>query len=151
MVAVRLSSSSGLPNRYGAIPLAFPATIELEGLVALSDTLVCHRRHDLYTVVEEKKLLLTGAEAEVGAHLEWWRRTTVNRVYEAFEFVKGTKVERFGEKSYFYRKSNGLPSAESDDDLDPDENGEMRAHGFGELVITALTSLTQSWSVTKEC
>jgi hypothetical protein len=43
MVAARLSPS-GLPNRYGAIPFAFPAAIELDGLGALSDALVCRRR-----------------------------------------------------------------------------------------------------------
>jgi hypothetical protein len=37
MVAARLSPS-GLANRYGAIPFAFPAAVELEGLGALSDS-----------------------------------------------------------------------------------------------------------------
>ena len=64
MVATRLSLS-GLANRYGAIPFTFPATIELEGLSALSDALVYHRRHDKYAVVSEKRLLLTGTGAEV--------------------------------------------------------------------------------------
>jgi hypothetical protein len=59
MVAARLSPS-GLTNRYGAIPFAFPAAIELEGLGALSDALVCRRRHDKFAVVSEKKLLLNG-------------------------------------------------------------------------------------------
>jgi hypothetical protein len=135
MVAARLSPS-GLPNRYGAIPFAFPAAIELGGLGALSDALVCRRRHDRYAVVAEKRLLLTGTEMEVNAYLDQWRKTAVNRVCEAFELVKEAEVERFGEKSYFYRKSHGLPPAESDDDPDPDpgsdENGEVRAHGFEE-------------------
>ena len=68
----------------------------------------------------------------MGAYLEQWRRAAVNRVCEAFELVKKAEVKRFGEKSYFYRKSHGLPPAESDDDPDPDPgtggNGEMRAH-----------------------
>ena len=68
MVAARLSPS-GLANRYGAIPFAFPAAIELEGLSALSDALVCRRRHDKYAVVSEKKLLLTGAKADVDLYL----------------------------------------------------------------------------------
>jgi hypothetical protein len=131
MVAAPLSPS-GLPNRYGAIPFVFPAATELEGLSALSDALVCRRRHDRHAVEEEKRLLLTGTEAEVGAYLEQWRRAAVNRVCEAFELVKKAEVKRFGEKSYFYRKSHGLPPAESDDDPDPDPgtggNGEMRAH-----------------------
>jgi hypothetical protein len=60
----------------------------------------------------------------------------VNRVYKIFELVKETEIERFREKSYFYRKSHGLPLTESNDDLNPDldlnKNGEMRAHDFEE-------------------
>ena len=66
MVAARLSPP-GRANRYGAIPSAFPAAIELEGHGTLSDTLACRRRrhHDMYTVGSEKKLLLTGVKADV--------------------------------------------------------------------------------------
>jgi hypothetical protein len=110
MIAARLSPS-GLPNRYGAIPFAFPAAVELDGLGALSNALVCRRRHDKYAVVSEKKLLLTGAKAEVDSYLEGWRRLAVNRVCEAFELVKEAEMEMFGEKSYFYRKMNGLSPA----------------------------------------
>lgn len=63
-------SPRGLPNRYGAIQFAFPAAVELDGLGALSDALVYRWRHDRYTVVAEKRLLLTDAEAEVGAYPE---------------------------------------------------------------------------------
>ena len=50
LVATRLSPS-GLPNRYRAIPFTFPATIELERLGALSNVLVCRRRHDKVSVI----------------------------------------------------------------------------------------------------
>jgi hypothetical protein len=56
MVAARLSPPDPA-NRYGAIPFAFPATIELKGLSALSNALVCRRRHGKYAVVSEKRLL----------------------------------------------------------------------------------------------
>jgi len=49
---------------------------------------------------------------------ENWRKVTVNRVCEAFELIKEAEMERFDEKSYFYRKMNGLSPADSDDDLD---------------------------------
>jgi hypothetical protein len=130
IVAARLSPS-GLANRYGAIPFAFPAAIGLEGLGALSDALVCHRRYNNYAVVSEKRLLLTGAKADVDSYLEKWRRVAVNRVCEAFELVKETEMERFGEKSYFYRKKNGLSPADSDDDPDLDDD-DVRAYGFEE-------------------
>jgi hypothetical protein len=129
---------SGLPNHHGAIPFIFPTASELGGFGALSDVLVCRRRHDRYAVITEKRLPPTGAEAEVGTYLEQWRRTAVNRVCKAFELVKEAEVERSRKKLYFYRKSHGLPPAEYDDDPDPvpdpnlDGNGEVRAHGFEE-------------------
>jgi hypothetical protein len=55
------TGSSSLAHSYRAIPFAFPVVIELGGFGALSDALVCRRRHDKYTVVSEKKPLLTGA------------------------------------------------------------------------------------------
>ena len=118
MVAAR-PSPSGLANRHGAIPFAFPAAVKLEGLSALSVALAYRRRHDKYAVVSEKKLLLTGAKADVDSYLGKWRKTAVNRVCEAFELVKEAEMEKFGEKSYFYCKTNGLPSADSDNDPDP--------------------------------
>ena len=130
MVAARLSPS-GLANCYGAILFAFPAAIELEGLSTLSDALVCRRRHDRYAVVSEKRLLLTGTGPEVDSYLEKWRKVAMNRVCEAFELVKEAEMERFGEKSYFYRKMNGLSPADSDDDPDL-VSDDVHAHGFEE-------------------
>ena len=81
--------------------------------------------------MSEKKLLLTGSRAEVDSYFKKWRKVAVNRVCEAFEIVKETEMERFGEKSYFYRKMNGLSPADSDDD--PGLVGDdVRAHGFEE-------------------
>jgi hypothetical protein len=37
----------------------------------------------------------------------------------AFELVKEAEMKKFGEKSYFYCKANGLPPVGADDDLDP--------------------------------
>ena len=96
MVAARLSPS-GLASCYRAIPFAFPAAIELESLNVLSDALVCHRRHDRYAVVSEKKLFLTGAKADVDSYLERWRKAVVSRVYKAFELFNEAEVEKFGE------------------------------------------------------
>lgn len=80
---------------------------------------------------QKKKPLLTGAKAEVDAYLEEWRKAAANHVCEAFELVKAAERERFGEKSYFYRKASGLPSADLDED--PDSAGEeVFAHGFEE-------------------
>jgi len=128
MVATRLSPS-GLANHYGAIPFAFPAAVALHGLGDLSDALVCRQRHDAFAVVWEKRLLLTGAKTDVDTFLEKWRKTAVNRVCEGFEVVKRAEMKIFGAKSYFYRKANNLPPADSDDDPNPDDD---QAYGFEE-------------------
>ena len=88
------TGSSSLAHSYRAIPFAFPVVIELGGLGALSDALVCHRRHDRHTVASEKKLLLTGAKADVDSYLRKWRKMVVNRVCEAFELVKEAEMEK---------------------------------------------------------
>jgi hypothetical protein len=41
-------------------------------------------------------------------------------------------MEKFGEKSYFYRKTNGLPPAESDNNPDSTDKDKARAHSFEE-------------------
>ena len=51
---------------------------------------------------------------------------------EAFECVKELEMRKFGDKSYFYRKANGLPSADAGDDPGPDPVDGPRAHGFEE-------------------
>ena len=84
-------------------------------------------RHDKYAVEAEKRLLLAGAKADVDAYLDRWRKAAVNRVCEAFELIKEAEMEKFGEKSYFYRKANGLPPADADDPVN-----DTRAHGFEE-------------------
>jgi hypothetical protein len=82
-------------------------------------------------VISEKKFLLTGSKIEMDSYLEKWRKITVNRVYEAFELVKETEMEKFSEKSYFYRKINDLSLIDSDDN--PDLVGDdIYVHNFEE-------------------
>jgi hypothetical protein len=42
-------------------------------------------------------------------------------------------MEKFSKKSYFYRKTNGLPPAELDNNPDSADKNKARAHGFEEL------------------
>ena len=125
-------SPSGLVNRYGVIPFAFPAAIELEGLGPISDALICRRRHDKYAVMSEKKLLLQGTNAQRNKYINEWRKRAVNKVCEAFKIVKQAERDAFGEKSYFYRKERGLSPAVSNDDPDPGNCDAVAAHGFEE-------------------
>jgi hypothetical protein len=54
----------------------------------------------------------------------------VNRIYEIFELVKETKIKKFGEKSYFYRKANGLPPAELNNNPDSTDKNKTQTYGF---------------------
>jgi hypothetical protein len=56
----------------------------------------------------------------------------VNRLCEAFASVKELEMEKFGDKSYFYRKANGLPPAGAGDDPDPVPVDDTGAHDFEE-------------------
>jgi hypothetical protein len=118
VVAAR-PSPFGLANRYGTTPFTFPVSVQLEDLGALAGVLVCWQRRDKSSVVSEKKLLLTGTSTEVDSYLGKWHMVAVNRACSAFELVKEAAMERFGDKSSFYRKMNGLSPADSNGDPDP--------------------------------
>jgi hypothetical protein len=126
-------SPSGLANRYGAIPFAFPAAVELHGLGAISDALVAVRRHDKETVIGEKMIILKGTAEQRQQYIASWRHRATNVVCEAFETVKEIEMRAFGEKSFFYRKSLGLPPTIPDDDPDPrSPPADGHIHGFEE-------------------
>jgi hypothetical protein len=125
-------SPSGLANCYGVIPFAFPAAVELEGLKAISDALVCRRRHDKYAVVSAKKLLLKGSNKQCNQYIANWRKRAVNKVCKAFELVKQAKMKAFKNKLYFYRKACSLSPVLSDKDPNPGEMEVAAAHGFEE-------------------
>jgi hypothetical protein len=62
------------------------------------------------------------------------RRELGNVVYEAFETIKEIEMCAFGEKSFFYRKSLGLPPTIPDDDPDPrSPPADGCIHGFEEM------------------
>jgi hypothetical protein len=98
-------SPPGLANRYGAIPFAFPAAVEFNGLGAISDALVARRRHDKLTVVSEKVIILKGTTEQRQQYIASWRQRATNVISEAFETVKEIEIRSFGEKSLFFRKS----------------------------------------------
>jgi hypothetical protein len=83
-------------------------------------------------MVSEKKLILIGTKEDVDTYLKKWRKTAINRIYEAFELVKEAEIKKFDEKSYFYRKANGLQPAESDDDPDSADKDKAQTHSFEE-------------------
>jgi hypothetical protein len=49
---------SGLFNRYGKIPYAFPVTIAISGLGMLSDAIVCRVKWNDLSVLHERDIML---------------------------------------------------------------------------------------------
>lgn len=136
-----VATPSGLANRYGAIPYRFPASVEIGGLGALSDALVCRRRWDSLAVIKDRDLLLGGDTERVSAYIAQWRKRAEQTALEAFEVVKEEERRVFGEKSYFYHRERldqqGIPiPTMSDDEEELDEGlvGRDRtvAMGFAE-------------------
>lgn len=116
------ATPSGLANRYGAIPYRFPAAVEIAGLGAISDALVCRRRWDSPMVKKERDVLLGSDRAQAHSHIEQWRARAAEVAAEAFEAVVAAEKLAFGEKSYFYHLERcrelgiAMPVVEPDDD-----------------------------------
>lgn len=120
-----IATPSGLANRYGAIPYRFPAAVELAGLGALSDALVCRRRWDSPQVLGERDTMLGVDRAAAGAFVKSWRARATEEVTKAFNAVMDAERRAFGDRSYFYLKDRsslrGLPMPEVDSDSDAEE------------------------------
>lgn len=141
------STPSGLANRYGAIPYRFPAAVELTGLGALSDALVCRRRWTSAAVLRERDILL-GADRDAAAQfISQWRERAVIEIVAAFNLVRSAEARHFGEASFFYhlhrQRELGVPipildseeedlADESDDEEGDDLDGELLFAEMGE-------------------
>jgi hypothetical protein len=123
------ATPSGLANRYGAIPYKFPAAVEVAGLGALSDALVCRRRWDSALVLQDRDTLLNGTQEKAAAYVEGWRARAVAAAKEAFVLFIQTEKHVFGEKSYFFHldrlQHQGIhfPEIEPDDESSSEEGG----------------------------
>lgn len=125
-------SPSGHPNTYGDIPFAFPAAVRLTGMGAVSDSLVAQLKHDNLLVVSEKRLLLHGTPAQRDQYVADWRRAAVSKIVVLFEQVKEFEKQSFAEKSYWFRREQGIADAAPRYDPDPDPSGdgyEVGGHG----------------------
>ncbi|CAM6002997.1 unnamed protein product [Sphagnum balticum] len=128
------ATPSGLANRYGAIPYKFPAAVEVTGLGALSDALVCRRRWDSPQVLRDRDIMLLGSREEADKYLKKWRDTAVEVAVEAFKLVVEEEKRVFGDKSYWYnlerleRDGVPFPDLANDEGFDTDE-GETPSRG----------------------
>jgi hypothetical protein len=97
-----VASPSGLTHRFGAPPYRFLAAVELTGLGALSDALVCRRRWSSPAVTMERDTLLCGGREAFWHATNAWRERAVPAAQAAFQLVRETEKAAFGEKSYFH-------------------------------------------------
>jgi hypothetical protein len=117
------ATPSGLPNRYGATPYRFPAGMELCGLGAISDALVCRRRWGSPAVVRERDVLLGNDRAAAHKYIKQWRRKTVPVVLRLYQEMIDEEKRAFGDKSFYYHlelsRANGtpMPAIEADADV----------------------------------
>jgi hypothetical protein len=106
-----LATPSGLPNRYGKIPYAFPAATQLNRLGPLSDALVGRIRWDDPATDVNKNTLLRGDKDEVQEYLSFWRARATKRVEHAWKLVQHAEQRAFGERSYFACKEGGTDTS----------------------------------------
>jgi hypothetical protein len=107
------ATPSGLANRYGAIPYRFAAAVEISGLSALSDALVCRRRWDSPAVLRDRDILL-GPDRKAAMELVTAIRSKMPAAaVDALHLIREVEMRAFGEKSFFYHKErhdlHGIP------------------------------------------
>jgi hypothetical protein len=120
---------SGLANRYGDIPYAFPAAVPLTGLGALSDSLVCRYKPSNPLVMHVKKLLVDGSKTVRDGYLTEWRQTATKAVVEAFEVVKALEKDVFKDKSYFSMIEQNGEAAQADAMPEGEDSYQFEPHG----------------------
>ena len=84
------------------IPFRFAATVEISGLVAISDVLVCRTPWDSLCVEKDRNILLGKDRAAAQRFVSEWREKAVQAAIEAMQLVREKEVESFGDRSYFY-------------------------------------------------
>ena len=104
---------SGLANRYGAISYRFAVAVEIFGLSALSDALVCRRRWDSPAVLCDRDILL-GPDRKAAMELVGAIRSKMPAAaVDALQLIREAEMRAFGEKSFFYHKErhdlHGIP------------------------------------------
>lgn len=98
-----IATPSGLENRHGAIPYRFPAAVELAGLGALPDALVCRRRWDSPQVLQERNVILGTDRSHTEEYVRAWQSRAERLAVEAFKAVEEAERAAFGSRSYFNR------------------------------------------------
>lgn len=108
---------SGHPNQYGKITGPFAAATDLSGLGGVSDALVGRIEWRDPKAIRERNIVLGADRIKAQEFVSQWRQKAYGLFLEAYQCMVEAEKERFGEKSYFYRKEHGIyePIVEEND------------------------------------
>jgi hypothetical protein len=114
-------SPSGFSNHYEAISYRFPPAVEITGLSALSDAIVCRSRWSSFLVQEDRDLFLR-PETEAMKAVEKWRIRAIRTAIHAYQTVKNAEIRAFEKKFFYHLKAmaQGDPILNIPDDDDPE-------------------------------
>ena len=132
---------SGLANRYGDIPYAFPAAVPLAGLGALSDSLVARYKPTNPAVKLAKKQLIEGDDAFRNQFIKEWRAKATEAVVEGFKLVVSLEKEYFKERSFFTMQEKGNMQELAADTL-PEGEYKFHPHGVRDEAAEELAEMT---------
>jgi len=120
------STPSGLANRYSAIPYAFPAAVQLPSTNVLSESLVGRVHLDQASLIMYKTRFLTDATFR-NQEMANNEIDMARDMFLKWEEVKQLEMYVFKDKSYFYKKQQGLPLVWDKNDQDRSANDEEYA------------------------
>jgi hypothetical protein len=123
------ATPSGLPNKHGAIPFRFPASININGLSPVSDALVGAKRWDSADVIDCRNTILSQNHNVAGQFFDDWKRGANKKAIEMFELVKKAEMQCYGERSYWYHKNRETKDGISFPKLKDDEPASGRGEG----------------------
>ena len=101
------ASPSGFPNRYGAIPYAFPAGTQLTGLGEISDALVGRIKWTDPNVQMVRTILLGGNMERSREYIQWWRQLAAKKIRTCLETMERAERAAFQDKSFYKRREQG--------------------------------------------
>ena len=111
---------SGLPNKYGKIPYAFPPAPQVIGLGPISDALVGRLKWTNPAVASKVRIMLGTNKELIQEKLTHQRKLILARTADAFHSLVDAEKECFGNTSFFYTRKQSLPRPVKHEDLLPD-------------------------------
>ncbi|MCJ1367100.1 hypothetical protein MMC16_006232 [Acarospora aff. strigata] len=117
-VSLEALHTSATKDGSSDIPYRFPAAIELSGISALSDALICRRRWDSPEVLIERDILLGGDRRRALEYVFRWRCRARHQIIKVFDKMRTFEDVMFGKDSFYVFREYRLDRlVESDDEM----------------------------------